>query len=157
MFRLHYTYIIYMKSLKTHTFVTARSQEFSPRFSMSKERWCFLSTAVAAASPPMDRPLVCLPTGHGHPSSSSSASSGSGPATNADSSAVSAATLLDVAGLILYGAQAVPIRLKVLLDRLMAGLSNDQVAQTLDAYGWNYDDYSRGYMLQVGNASQRRA
>jgi hypothetical protein len=98
----------------------------------------------------MDRPLVCLSTGHGLPSSSSSSAIGSAAAPNADSAAVSAASLLDIAGLILYGAQAVPIRLKVLLDRLMAGLPNDQVAQTLGAYGWNYDDYSRGYMLQVG-------
>jgi len=96
----------------------------------------------------MDRPLACLPTSHVL-SSSSSSSSGGATITTTAVGGVTAGVVFDVSGLVLYRAQAVPIKLKVLLDRLMAGVPSDQVVQTLSAYGWTYDDYSRGYMLQV--------
>ena len=95
----------------------------------------------------MDRSLACLPTSHAL--SSSSSSSGGVPLVTSAVGGVTAGVLFDVSGLILYRTQALPIRLKVLLDRLMAGLPSDQVIQTLSAYGWTYEDYARGYMLQV--------
>lgn len=91
----------------------------------------------------MDHPLVCQTQSQGHAIGQSASVARSGIET------VSTGTLLDLAGLILYGAQAIPIRLKVLFDRLITGLPRDQVTQSLSTFGWTDDDYSRGYMLQV--------
>ena len=55
----------------------------------------------------------------------------------------------DIASLVLYGCQALPIRLKILLDRLFSVLQRDEVLQVLHGFGWTHDDYSRGYILQV--------
>jgi len=57
--------------------------------------------------------------------------------------------VFDVASLMLYGAQATPIRLKILMDRLFSVLQHDEVLQILLSFGWTYEDYSRGYVLQV--------
>jgi len=57
--------------------------------------------------------------------------------------------VFDIASLILYGAQATPIRLKILMDRLFSVLQHDEVLQILLSFGWSYEDYSRGYILQV--------
>ena len=62
---------------------------------------------------------------------------------------VSLTDVMDIAGLILYDTEATPIRLKVLLDRLLSALSHDQVLHILSAYGWTYEDFCRGYKLQV--------
>lgn len=62
---------------------------------------------------------------------------------------VSVSDVMDIAGLILYDTEATPIRLKVLLDRLLSALSHDQVLRVLAAYGWAYEDFCRGYKLQV--------
>lgn len=62
---------------------------------------------------------------------------------------VSLSDVMDVAGLILYDTEATPIRLKVLLDRLLSVLSHDQVLHVLAAYGWTYEDFCRGYKFQV--------
>ena len=62
---------------------------------------------------------------------------------------VSLSDVMDIAGLILYDTEATPIRLKVLLDRLLSTLSHDQVLSVLAAYGWAYEDFCRGYKLQV--------
>ena len=62
---------------------------------------------------------------------------------------VSFSDVMDIAGLILYDTEATPIRLKVLLDRLLSALSHDQVLHVLSAYGWTYEDFCRGYKLQV--------
>ena len=56
--------------------------------------------------------------------------------------------VLDVAALILHGCQALPIRLKILLDRLFSALPREDVLQLLHGLGWTYDDYSRGYKLK---------
>ncbi|XP_060068912.1 zinc finger protein basonuclin-2-like [Ylistrum balloti] len=56
--------------------------------------------------------------------------------------------VFDIASLMLYGAQATPIRLKILLDRLFSVLQHDEVLQVLQGFGWNYEDYARGYILQ---------
>jgi len=62
---------------------------------------------------------------------------------------VSVSDVMDIAGLILYETEATPIRLKVLLDRLLSALTHDQVLRVLAAYGWPYEDFCRGYKLQV--------
>ncbi|GFV49539.1 zinc finger protein basonuclin-2 [Trichonephila clavipes] len=48
----------------------------------------------------------------------------------------------------LYGTEAMPIRLKILLDRLFSVLQHDEVVHVLHGFGWTYEDYSRGYILQ---------
>lgn len=80
---------------------------------------------------------------HSGPSSSSSSSSSS----SVDPS--QANCLFDVASLILFGAEAVPTRLKILLDRLLLRLQRDLVLQVLGSFGWTYEDYCRGYRIQV--------
>lgn len=57
----------------------------------------------------------------------------------------------DIASLVLYGCQALPIRLKILLDRLFSVLQKEQVLQVLHGFGWTPEDYARGYILQVSN------
>ncbi|GIX66985.1 zinc finger protein basonuclin-2 [Caerostris darwini] len=54
----------------------------------------------------------------------------------------------DVASLMLYGTEAMPIRLKILLDRLFSVLQHEEVVHVLHGFGWTYEDYSRGYILQ---------
>uniref|UniRef100_A0A3P8V5Z6 Uncharacterized protein n=1 Tax=Cynoglossus semilaevis TaxID=244447 RepID=A0A3P8V5Z6_CYNSE len=56
--------------------------------------------------------------------------------------------VLDLSSLVLYGAQAVPVHLKILLDRLYSVLSAQQVGHILNTLGWSLGDYVRGYMLQ---------
>ena len=62
---------------------------------------------------------------------------------------VQANMVFDIASLMLYGAQATPIRLKILLDRLFSVLQHEEVLQVLHGFGWTYEDYARGYILQV--------
>jgi len=59
------------------------------------------------------------------------------------------AAVLDVASLMLRRMNAVPIRLKILLDRLLTTLNDDAVKAILHECGWTYEDYVRGYKLQV--------
>ncbi|KAJ8983219.1 hypothetical protein NQ317_014469 [Molorchus minor] len=59
----------------------------------------------------------------------------------------------DIASLVLYGCQALPIRLKILLDRLFSVLKGEQVLQVLHGFGWTSDDYARGYILQQSHGS----
>ncbi|XP_061768956.1 zinc finger protein basonuclin-2 isoform X1 [Nerophis ophidion] len=56
--------------------------------------------------------------------------------------------VLDLSSLVLYGAQALPVRLKILLDRLYSVLSPQQVAHILRSLGWTLADYVRGYKMQ---------
>ncbi|XP_035666096.1 zinc finger protein basonuclin-2-like isoform X2 [Branchiostoma floridae] len=56
--------------------------------------------------------------------------------------------VFDIASLVLYGTQATPIRLKILLDRLFSVLKQEEVMQILHGLGWTYEDYVRGYILQ---------
>ncbi|ESP00597.1 hypothetical protein LOTGIDRAFT_112532 [Lottia gigantea] len=57
--------------------------------------------------------------------------------------------VFDIASLMLYGSHATPVRLKILLDRLFSVLQHDEVLQVLHGFGWTYEDYARGYILQV--------
>lgn len=58
--------------------------------------------------------------------------------------------VFDISSLMLYGTQAIPVRLKILLDRLFSVLKQDEVLQILHALDWTLQDYIRGYVLQVG-------
>jgi hypothetical protein len=55
----------------------------------------------------------------------------------------------DIASLVLYGCQALPIHLKILLDRLFSVLQPDEVIQVLRGFGWTNEDYTRGYIMRV--------
>ncbi|XP_056268935.1 zinc finger protein basonuclin-1 isoform X3 [Pseudoliparis swirei] len=56
--------------------------------------------------------------------------------------------VFDICSLMLYGTQAIPIRLKILLDRLFSVLKQEEVKQILNALDWTLQDYIRGYVLQ---------
>ncbi|XP_059035845.1 zinc finger protein basonuclin-1 isoform X4 [Mustela lutreola] len=56
--------------------------------------------------------------------------------------------VFDISSLMLYGTQAIPVRLKILLDRLFSVLKQDEVLQILHALDWTLQDYIRGYVLQ---------
>ncbi|XP_072551574.1 zinc finger protein basonuclin-1 [Salminus brasiliensis] len=56
--------------------------------------------------------------------------------------------VFDICSLMLYGTQAIPVRLKILLDRLFSVLKQDEVIQILSALDWTLQDYIRGYVLQ---------
>ncbi|XP_064608349.1 zinc finger protein basonuclin-2-like isoform X2 [Liolophura sinensis] len=62
--------------------------------------------------------------------------------------------VFDIASLMLYGAQATPIRLKILLDRLFSVLQHEEVLQVLHGFGWSYEDYARGYILQTSSSGK---
>ena len=62
---------------------------------------------------------------------------------------VQPSVVFDIASLMLYGAQATPVRLKILLDRLFSVRQHVEVLQVLHGFGWSYEDYARGYILQV--------
>ncbi|KAK1791104.1 hypothetical protein P4O66_002041 [Electrophorus voltai] len=57
--------------------------------------------------------------------------------------------VFDISSLMLYGTQAVPVRLKILLDRLFSVLKQDEVLHILHGLGWTLRDYVRGYILQL--------
>uniref|UniRef100_A0A3Q3D240 Basonuclin zinc finger protein 1 n=1 Tax=Hippocampus comes TaxID=109280 RepID=A0A3Q3D240_HIPCM len=56
--------------------------------------------------------------------------------------------VFDICSLMLYGTQAIPIRLKILLDRLLSVLKQEEVIKILNALDWTLQDYIRGYVLQ---------
>ena len=55
--------------------------------------------------------------------------------------------IYELASLILFGAQAIPIRIKIMFDRLLANLSQEEVLKVISSFGWSYQDYARGYIL----------
>nr|XP_043881221.1 uncharacterized protein LOC122769027 [Solea senegalensis] len=57
--------------------------------------------------------------------------------------------VFDISSLMLYGTQAVPVRLKILLDRLFSVLKQEEVLHILHGLGWTLRDYVRGYILQA--------
>ena len=92
----------------------------------------------------------------GPPSGGNSITNGplSGPGAGNAVEAVSSPVVFDVASLVLYGTHAVPIRLKILLDRLFSVLNQEEVAEILKRFGWTLEDYQRGYILKVSNKSE---
>ncbi|XP_037365856.1 zinc finger protein basonuclin-1 [Talpa occidentalis] len=61
---------------------------------------------------------------------------------------VQANVVFDISSLMLYGTQAIPVRLKILLDRLFSVLPPAEVLRILHALDWTLQDYVRGYVLQ---------
>ena len=62
--------------------------------------------------------------------------------------------VFDISSLMLYGTQAVPVRLKILLDRLVSVLKQEEGLHILHGLGWTLRDYVRGYILQVGGGAR---
>ncbi|XP_065131728.1 zinc finger protein basonuclin-2 [Paramisgurnus dabryanus] len=56
--------------------------------------------------------------------------------------------VFDISSLILYGTQALPVQMKILLDRLFSVLTHTQVLNIIHTLGWTLRDYIRGYKLQ---------
>ncbi|XP_072258548.1 zinc finger protein basonuclin-1 isoform X2 [Pyxicephalus adspersus] len=61
---------------------------------------------------------------------------------------VQSSVVFDISSLMLYGTQAIPVRLKILLDRLFSVLKQEEVLQILHTLDWTLQDYIRGYVLQ---------
>ena len=98
------------------------------------------ASAISQHQPPAPSPLASPPTG----------------VTPFGVEAVSPNIVYDVASLVLYGMSAIPVRLKILLDRLFSVLAQDDVIQILKGYGWTLEDYQRGYILKVSFQRQLR-
>ncbi|CAH8531400.1 unnamed protein product [Schistosoma mattheei] len=61
---------------------------------------------------------------------------------------------LELLSMSLFGCQAIPMRIKILLDRLLSGqLAHADVVKLLLTFGWTFQDYSRGYMLTNPNGT----
>ena len=93
----------------------------------------------------------------GPPSGGSNISNGPlcGPGVGNAVEAVSSPIVFDVASLVLYGTHAIPVRLKILLDRLFSVLNQEEVAEILKRFGWSLEDYQRGYILKVSATCYR--
>lgn len=62
---------------------------------------------------------------------------------------IQANNAFDVASLVLYGTNALPVRLKILLDRIFCTLSYEELLHLLNEFGWTHEDYARGYIHEV--------
>ena len=58
-------------------------------------------------------------------------------------------SIYEIVSLMLYGSQAIPIRLKILLDRLLSSFIQDDIFKIISSFGWSLQDYARGYILMV--------
>ena len=61
----------------------------------------------------------------------------------------SATAVYEVARPILQGCHAVPTKLKILLDRALSSLKQEEVMMIVSGCGWHLEDYQRGYKLKV--------
>ena len=57
--------------------------------------------------------------------------------------------MYEVARPILQGCHAIPTKLKILLDRALSALAQEEVLMIVSGCGWQLDDYQRGYKLKV--------
>ena len=71
------------------------------------------------------------------------------PAAAADPRPTSGTAVYEVARPILQTNHAVPTKLKILLDRALASLGQEEVVMIVTGCGWNLEDYQRGYKLKV--------
>ena len=62
---------------------------------------------------------------------------------------VTFAAACELARAILAKNAAVPVRMKILLDRLMANLPSNEVRAIIESAGWKHEDYIRGYRSLV--------
>lgn len=60
-----------------------------------------------------------------------------------------ALSIFDVCSLALYGTHALPIRIKIVMERLLSTLQPEEVDKILRSFGWTVGDLARGYMVQV--------
>lgn len=58
------------------------------------------------------------------------------------------ANVYEVAKPILQGCHAVPTKLKILLDRALSVLCQEEVVMIITSCGWHTEDYQRGYKLK---------
>jgi len=65
----------------------------------------------------------------------------------------SATAVYEVARPILQGCHAIPTKLKILLDRALSALSQEEVLMIVSGCGWQLDDYQRGYKLKDPSGS----
>lgn len=65
----------------------------------------------------------------------------------------SATAVYEVARPILQGCHAIPTKLKILLDRALSALSQEEVLMIVSGCGWQLDDYQRGYKLKDASGS----
>ena len=66
---------------------------------------------------------------------------------------VSLPSLYELGGLIFAEGcvQAIPVRVKILFDRLLTQIEADEALKLLNSFGWSLQDYARGYILMVGD------
>ena len=57
----------------------------------------------------------------------------------------------EIGNLIFYegSLQALPIRLKILFDRLLSQIVTEDALKLLADFGWSLHDYARGYIIMV--------
>ena len=67
-----------------------------------------------------------------------------------DTRPTSGTAVFEVARPILQNCHAVPTKLKILLDRALSSLNQEEVLMIVTGCGWNLEDYQRGYKLKVG-------
>ena len=65
----------------------------------------------------------------------------------------SPANVYEVAKPILQGCHAVPTKLKILLDRALSVLCQEEVVMIITSCGWHLEDYQRGYKLKVSRVT----
>jgi len=65
----------------------------------------------------------------------------------------SATAVYEVARPILQGCHAIPTKLKILLDRALSALAQEEVLMIVSGCGWQLDDYQRGYKLKDASGS----
>jgi len=65
----------------------------------------------------------------------------------------SATAVYEVARPILQGCHAIPTKLKILLDRALSALTQEEVLMIVSGCGWQLDDYQRGYKLKDPSGS----
>jgi len=65
----------------------------------------------------------------------------------------SATAVYEVARPILQGCHAIPTKLKILLDRALSALNQEEVLMIVSGCGWQLDDYQRGYKLKDPSGS----
>jgi len=70
-----------------------------------------------------------------------------------EAKSTSATAVYEVARPILQGCHAIPTKLKILLDRALSALSQEEVLMIVSGCGWQLDDYQRGYKLKDPSGS----
>lgn len=58
---------------------------------------------------------------------------------------IQAESAYEIASLILYGTEALPIRLKILLDKVLSKLPTNEINLVLHHFGWTIEELQSGY------------